>query len=267
MNYETGIVRRRRIISPAESYFAMPAVATSGTAPVPDGSPATGRDSGTTSVPTNVALLTTSNANDILVAFIYNNRTSGQGSAITVSSVTDNNTLTWAKAPGSSFSFQSAAPGTPFIDVEIWWALAAAAQTNNTVTATFAATMDNAAIIVQAFTGCGNLSAPWDVNGSLPATANSGTAGAPAITGISTTAAGTALLAFVASANTSAGYTDQTAGTGYTMIANEVAQAGTNFSKGAAERQAFTAAQSGLTADFAVSWNGWIAIAHALVGT
>lgn len=203
--------------------------------------------------------VTTVSANDILTVVVGTNNVSASGSAPAVSSISTTGQASLSLTKRSAFSVQSAGAGTPWLDVEVWWALAAAA---GTYTIHAVASADDCAVIGFGVAGA-NTSTPWDTNGSLTATAN-GTGSAPSITGVSTTCDKTMLLMAAFAANTSAGYTDQTAGTGFTIITNQAANAGTNFSKTAAQQDIVAVAQSGITTSFAVSWVGWIASVDAI---
>jgi hypothetical protein len=100
--------------------------------------------------------------------------------------------------------------------LDVFWTFSASSQAAIAVTANLAATADDLGIIVIAVNGCGNTSAPWDVNGSLPAsisdlTAGLGTNSIPTVTGVSTTAPGTLICMFATNANSSSNPTSQTA--------------------------------------------------------
>lgn len=213
-------------------------------------------------------------ANSILVAFIFHSRVTANGSPTTVTSVTDTGGPGgWARR-GTQKSFHSDGPGTPWCALDVFWTFSASSIGSLGVTANLAATADELGIIVIAVNGCGNTAAPWDVNGSLPASISDLTAGLgiqsiPTITGVSTTAPGTLLCMFATTAASSnSGMTfPQTTGAGFTAVRSKSSSAGTNFSAGALQTGPFTTAQSGITAAFGQSWNGWIALIDALVGT
>jgi hypothetical protein len=107
----------------------------------------------------STGLLSTSNPNDIIVAFVY----AAGGTKPEVTSVTAGE-LTFVK--------RSQANGSTNADMEVWWALAANKLENVTVTAHFASEFGAASIVVIAVSGC-NTANPWDQNESLPATESS----------------------------------------------------------------------------------------------
>ena len=242
-----------------------------GTAPILDGV-GKGNVANNTIVESALTALTTTQINNIIVAIIMSSRTVAQGSASTISVMSDDTIggpLGWAKR--KQVSFQNAATGTDYIDLEIWWALSAATLSGRTISATFGATCDDAAIIVFGVNGCGNLIAPWDVNGSLSVTGNNGTSSAPTLSGVSTTAPGTLLIMCSGTANEGANNSDQTVGnagvTPFATVENQLANSGSAFSKVSVETLGITSAQSSITTTFGANWNGWIAITDALVGT
>lgn len=53
--------------------------------------------------------------------------------------------------------------------LETWWAHATSDVDNEVVTATYTGTIDATSLSIKAISGCGNLTAPFDKNGSLPA--------------------------------------------------------------------------------------------------
>lgn len=226
----------------------------------------TGRSNSMNSVSTGLTTLTTSSTNDIIVAFVGNNKISSTGSANPVSSVSDTASLVWTNR--SQTSFQNSAAGTPWVDVEMWWALSSGALSNDTVTANFSTCcglFDNGFIIVAGYHGA-NTSMPWDSNVSVPKVGNSGSSGAPSLTGASTTCLHDMILMAAATANTASDPPNQTAGTGFGTVRNVDAENGTNFSKIASQQQSVSSAQSSITTSFGTSWNGWVAITDALRG-
>jgi hypothetical protein len=140
------------------------------TAPVLDGTAATGQASTTNTL---TATLTTANANDIIVVMVGVELGTG---APTVSSVSGGG-LTWTR--------RSQAIGNSSVTLEVWYAVAASPLTSVTITATTSANFDNGGIIAFGITGC-NTASPWDSNASLPAKHSYSSAVTPSAT-ISTT--------------------------------------------------------------------------------
>jgi hypothetical protein len=159
--------------------------------------------------------------------------------------------------------FQSSFSSSPTHDtvIEIWWAYAAAQQTGTTITVTLNVTTDNASLIVFGVVGATDFSAPWDVNGSLPAT-NSGASSIPSCTGISTTSTDSIIFGFYAT------YLNgmPSAGSGYTQIVTAENTGGTNYSYSMAQYQSVGAAQSGITVAAGTSEIGWGWVVDAISG-
>jgi hypothetical protein len=139
--------------------------------------------------------LTTTQNDDIIVVMAYNEfQNSGAGAA--VSSVT---------ATGLTFAQRSISNSSTHGSLEIWWAHAASPLTAATITVAWAAAFDDSVILALGVNGCGNLSAPWDANGSLPTKASfSGGVTNPGVTGVSTTTANDFLIAAIGSVDISA---------------------------------------------------------------
>lgn len=233
----------------------------------------TGGSNGVTGIANSVGL-TTASTNDIIVVIVAAERTNAQGSLATVSSITDNqgSPLTYTKR--SAFSFQNASHGTPFIDLEVWYAVAASTLSNVTITATLSVAADNASIIVFGVTSS-NTSTPWDTASGSSGSCTVGTAngfcaqtsstGTPSVAGVSTACDKTMIVQAAYAAANDVDPTDLTAGTGFTIVANKDQSGGTNFSKVAAQQNVVAATQSSITTAFAAaSWPGYITIMNAL---
>jgi hypothetical protein len=122
------------------------------------------------------------------------NHTSG---SVNITTVTDTNGLTWTKKTSLHIVPKGVSALTDNTQ-EIWWAHAASAV-SGTITVTFGATIDDGAFTTLSISGVYDVTAPFDPNSSLPATAsNVSTTGAgttPSVT-ISTTAQSTLVLGF-----------------------------------------------------------------------
>ena len=103
-------------------------------------------------------------ANEILVAHVFYDY-NGTGGTGQVNSVTSTSGLTWTRR------------GTARVDangqtcvVDVWWAHAATALTNEVVSVTVdSPNPDHIGLSVSCWTGVGSATAPWDTNSSLPA--------------------------------------------------------------------------------------------------
>lgn len=103
------------------------------------------------------ATLTTTHANDIIIAVCTCELGTG---APSVSSVSGGG-LTWAKRKAQKSGTANSTA------VEIWWALAAAALSSTAITVNYASSYDDSVLIVFGVNGC-NTSSPWDPNASVP---------------------------------------------------------------------------------------------------
>ena len=182
-----------------------------------------GNDNGSPSI-----TLTTAAPNDIIVVQEVNATGFGGAPAATISSISDTAGLTWR---------QRTATSTPDIDgysydvafnTEVWWAYAPSPLSSDTITATMTGnTADIDCIGLAAFGVNGaNTSNPWDTNTSLPAAViNDDNNAIPSVSPISTNAADTMLLGFLATpeysegGNEDGGSGDYAVGSGYTQIA------------------------------------------------
>ena len=193
--------------------------------------------------------LTTTLVNDIIVVFVSTTKISP---ASTVTSITDTAGLTWTKR--SSFEYTS---GTRF-NLEVWWAPSTGVLSSDVITANLGATATQTVMIAFGVNGA-NFAAPWDTNGTLPATATS--TGTPTVSGVSTTNANTMLLGFENHASTAA----DTAGSGYTLIKN---QAASSIMDAAAQQKIVSATQSSVAVAFGTSFGAtaWGMIADAIRG-
>lgn len=179
--------------------------------------------------------ITTSGTNRIIIL----HATLEGGTARTVSGVS---------ASGLTFNKRSAvAAGDVYnVDVEVWWAYAAAQQTGTTITVNFSGTVDCATLGTFAVSGVKNFNNPWSNDATLPVT-NSTAAPSTTIdvTGVTATEINVLVLGFYgASTNYTIGY-----GTGYTTIYFHYNNNGTHYSDIFAEYQLFTTAQTNITVD------------------
>ena len=103
-------------------------------------------------------------ADEILVATVFYDY-NGTGNTGQVNSVTSTSGLTWTRRGTARVD----ANGQTCI-VDVWWAHAPTALTNEVVSVTVdAPNPDHIGLSVSCWTGVGSTSAPWDPNGALPA--------------------------------------------------------------------------------------------------
>jgi len=171
----------------------------------------------------------TAQTNDVVVAIIYSEHAVG-GIYATVLTVTDTSSLTWTKRGGG----QSTLLGVDR-NMETWYAISAATQTNDVITVTYTAVSTYSNIEVLSVSGA-NTATPFDSNGGLPAISSTN---APA--SVSTSNANDFIFGMI-SADDGDGGTNLGAGTGFTLLdsANYNAQ----------EYKIVSATQSGLSMAF-----------------
>lgn len=212
---------------------------------------------GATSVST--LTLTTTHSNDILIVLFSSAKvTSGTIVTVPPHNIIDSNGLVWAQRTSSSGSQR---------DAELWWAYSPTVY-SGTITANFSPAIaagpvfhDSALMLVEAITGVGNPSSPWDTNGALPAI----TTGASSVPSGSytTTTPNDALLWLLSSGTTAAGTANPTA---FTNCVNYFNGAGV-FVGGNISTLGVSAAQSGATYTSAgPSLQSWLLIADAIPG-
>jgi hypothetical protein len=213
-----------------------------------DGTGATNTATGTTTI---AAAITTTQSNDIIIAFIHSERTTAQGSPANVTNVSGGG-LTW--------HMQNQLQYVNNQDLELWWAAATSPLTAQTITATFSVAIDDASIQLIAVNGCGNLATPWDnFPGGWPATQNSAGSATPSKS-ISTATANTMLFGFFGSGSNN----NSTPGPGFTGLYTTTNGGGTNWSFTRSQYQVFTATQTNYTAAFGSAASNWGVIFNAL---
>lgn len=212
------------------------------------------------------AALTTVTINTIVVVCVNAEWVSGIGSSGIVTGVAGAG-LTFVKRSGVAYQDTAAGAGNSWSDTEVWWAFSSGAITAQAFTATFSKpggnNFDDASIIaftVTGFTGTLYHTVPWDINGSLPATATAVTVTPPTVSGVSTTSA--AIMVIGVTSTSGAGTINAVAG--YTIITTATNGGGSNISKVGGEFQNFSSAQSSITVAFNTNLNGWAMIADAL---
>lgn len=207
-----------------------------------DGSAVTGSWSSGSSFSTSG--LTTSNANDVLVAAVVINSPSP---AQTVSSISATGTSGWAKRASVTI-------GTG-VEIELWYGVAASPLVTKPITITLTGTPSNSAN-AQVFAVSGaDTSVIHDSNVSLPATALANTSSTPTVSGISTSNGNDMIIAVLANSGSA-----ETAGSGYTLITT----GGSTFLSGS-EYKIVSATQSSISATFATAATHWGMIVDAIV--
>lgn len=211
----------------------------------------------------------TSNADNVLIAFVQVNATGGDGTK-TVSSVTSSPSLTWTRRAQVITVNNGSGGDGAHICLELWWAheLTPTIVGARGVTATFSGNADGASIHVFAVTGANDPSAPWDINGALPASSNNLTniAGVVDIPSVATTAGGTFGMAFFGSSQAAVPNTNDTGVTTLLTTSNNNGP-GTYWSYTKSEYIAYSTPKTSFTFHMLGNVTQWSAIFDALSGS
>lgn len=135
--------------------------------------------------------------------------------------------------------------------LEIWWMHAPLALSSQPIAVQYSAANDRIALVAFGVNGCGNLSAPWDANGSLPKIVQA--RGTLTATGISTSSPADLLIAVVGDclgAGSGGGQTSPPSG--FTLIDSAIVTSSFGAEIGAAS-ESVTAVQSGVTVTWGAS--------------
>ncbi len=221
-------------------------------------------DGGSASVGVN---LTTTQPNDVIVLQVANENGSKKA-ATTVSSVSDASGLTWHLLAATSSPDMTGWNGPVGTDMEVWWAIAPKVLTADKILPTFSGSTDCISYVAYGVSGA-NTTNPWDTSTSLPKIAvNTSTNGlVPSVSQVSTNAANTLLFGFMGTSedgsdNNNATYT---AGSGFTMIDQNVNPSCGLASAEAAEYEQLSSPQSNGTVALGASVKGgWFMLAHAI---
>jgi hypothetical protein len=195
-------------------------------APTLDGT-ATGQSSATTTV---AATLTTTNTNDIVCALVCVEKLS---TLLYVTGITGG--VTWQKRSQTTLTDLS---------LELWWGVSAGALSGVTITATFNAASDCAAILIFGVSGC-NTAQPWDNNLTLPNRMYTALA-IPSVGNISTSNAN-AFLIFAFGTKSGLTSTIGTVPTGFTQIGFRANGSGSRAATVGAAYRGVTATQTNQT--------------------
>lgn len=190
--------------------------ATAGTS----GTPTVGSAQTTFSTAASKTITLTTTAAAVIVVAVALETIDGSAYA-TVSTVTASG-LTFARRSQT----QAHPTGNPFNTVEVWWAYSATTLASKVITVTASGTIDDASIVAFGVKNPVSTTAPWDANGSLPASSFSSAGPAAPVT-ISTTSTSTVMLEFFSTTSSGVGTTPST---GATIINTASNTGGTNWS-------------------------------------
>lgn len=197
-------------------------------------------------VNSSTVTLSTTQTNDIIIIYIGYEIDATSG-APAVSSVSDTASLTWHRRGGTTGA-TTRSGGDKSSVIDTWWAHAAAVLTNDIITVTLGAVIDDGCLIAFGISGVpsANYNAPWDTNAALPATGTSNVAAGTflAISGVSTTSNSGFLLCFTGWCVNVVGATWNT---GWTAIGSIYNHGAINSWSADAGESAYSAALSGAT--------------------
>ncbi|KWV54337.1 hypothetical protein AS156_01000 [Bradyrhizobium macuxiense] len=211
-------------------------------------------------VSSSTVTLSTTHANDILVLHFGAEGT--PGAAIAVSSVSSTSGLTWQRrsqiqlGPATMLGH-----GSNYLTVEVWWAHAPSAVTNEVITVNINHSIDEMTLIAFGVSGC-NTAAPWDANVSLPAynSQASGSSVNLGVTGVSTNST----LPFMIGCTSNASGGQPPPPAGWTNIDIQNNGGGTLVCESRADYDALTFKQSGASFTYGGSAASYALIVDAL---
>jgi hypothetical protein len=215
-----------------------------------------------------VVALTTTQADDVIIVIVANEKNTADNSFTTVTSITDVAGLTWTRRSQTQWVVTSGSVTRQCL--EVWWAHAPGALSADNITVNCANTdntgvhplvTDDSCVVAFGVSGA-NFTSPFDGNGSLPAQATdvTGSNVARQVTGISTTNTNTFMLAAMANSfNQSA-----TTPTGFTNIASPSNAGGSLFEYLATDYKVQSAAQSGITVTEGSNGQNWGMVVDAI---
>ena len=170
-------------------------LSTQAAVPAPDAAGAV--FNGATATNSVTVSITTNGANRVVIVHVR--PVDSTAPAATVTSVSDGSGLTWKKRWAVANTMAACFSGNAcYSDSEVWWACAAAQQTNDTVTANLSKTVNEVMIMGVSYFNTVSCTAPWDANSGLP-TILSNTSGVDSsmiISGINTNSTESALMMF-----------------------------------------------------------------------
>jgi hypothetical protein len=143
--------------------------------------------------------------------------------------------------------------------VEIWWAISTGSNASNLITASLSTgNCDDAGFVAFIVTGH-DATNPWDGNGSLPKTGNTGLfpSANASVTGISTTKADDLIISLVCSDHNAAFTSPLIGGSSATLINSWSNNAGSNWSYGDVAALSVSSTQSSITAGWTNSSDKW----------
>ena len=208
--------------------------------------------------------LTTTQADDIIVAIVHTETTAANGYR-PVGSVTDTAGLSWQlRAQYQWTGGRNSNSNT----LEIWWAYAPAALIADTITGHISGgNVDDATILAFGVAGA-DTDEPFDTNAGLPATATGGASAAstPSLAGVSTDAARALILAIAASPRTGG---TSSSPADFTTLANFTNGGGTDWSSQQSEYKLATGPLIAATVAFGTSFTiqDWGLIVDAIKAT
>lgn len=226
---------------------------------IPAGTPGTAQITANNTI---TCTYTTDDVDEIILLF-FNGQTGANAlTAVQVSTVNDTNTLTWAKRTQKISASMNVSGGHTCLDtVEVWWAHSPTAQ-SGTITLVTNLTPDSMSVAAQPFLNVLSMTAPFDTDGSIPASSeNDTTTGSVATETINTAAPG-----YVMGIWGSAAGGDIGADTGWTHLITSDTSSGTNWSRLNVVGMTTFSPQTGLVVDGTGSEASWVFIADALAG-
>jgi len=203
--------------------------------------------------------LSTSSSNDVIVLLIVN-EDQANAAVRTVSTVT-------ASATGlGAFAVHSNGAGnqistSPYVDAEVWYAIATSPLNSVLITVTLSGSTDDASIVAFGVSGA-NTGTPWDPHPALAVAKN--TASSVPTASVTTNNANDMILGFTGIGQAGGSSTSESNTGGFTMIQQQLNTANGDSSLAAAEYQLVSSVQAPISVAFTAANTNWVMIGDAL---
>jgi flagellin-like protein len=200
--------------------------------------------------------LSTSSSNDVIVVLVSNENQPG-AVVRTVSTITATGLVFSAHSSGAGNQISTA----PYVDAEVWSAIAASPLSSVLITVTLSGSTEAASIVAFGVSGA-NTGTPWDPHPALAVAKN--TASSLPTASVTTNNANDMILGFTGIGAAAGSSTLESNTAGFTMIQQQLTAAGGDSSLAAAEYQLVSSVQSPISVAFTAVNTNWVMIGDAL---
>jgi len=209
--------------------------------------------------------LSTSSSNDVIVVMVANEDLHNA----VVRTVAANGITATATGLGT-FTHHSFGTGnppynqistSPYVDAEVWYAIATSPLSSVLITVTLTGATDDASIIAFGVSGA-NTGTPWDAHPALN-TAQSTASTVPSVS-VTTSNANDMILGFTGIGQAGSSSTAESTIAGFTMIQEQLNSAGSDSSLAAAEYELVSSTQTSISVAFSAANTNWVMIGDAI---